>query len=242
MAITLLADSGEQAGNIRSAGIGTALTFSSEKGSSIVVTAVADSGGALELISWGVSTDGKTIGRLGHFSHQAGAVDLLDIAGTSGNRFITAVRASNGKLKVIAWQLDAVTGEFTRFVGDSGESEGAISLVRMFNSPLGEDRVLIAVRHGGGNLVVKHWELSSIGKLTRVGDTALQGQPAGAISHVAIGGGGNQVYTAVSDSDGNLKIIVWEILSSGGLKRLGDSGQQGEKADLIELGGEQVSW
>jgi hypothetical protein len=93
MAITLLSDSGDQAGEITSAGIGTALAYPN-----IVITAVADSGGNLKLISWKVVDDGKTISRLGHFGPQAGAVDLLDIAGAWGNLFITSNTYDNIRL------------------------------------------------------------------------------------------------------------------------------------------------
>ena len=233
MSITLVSTSERQAGAISSSpGIGVALALYH-----VVVTAVGDSGANLKLVTWNVSSDGKNIIRRDDSGNQAGTVDLLDIAGASNNRFVTAVRAGNGKLLLVGWQVDPSTGAVTR-LGDSADSEGAISLVTMTQSPLGDGRVLIAVRDGSGNLVVKNWEVMSNGALKRVGDTALQGQPAGAISLVAISGaGGGKIVTAVRDSGGNLKLVVWEVLSSGGIKRLGDSGQQGEPASLLDVGG-----
>lgn len=235
MSIVYLCDSGHQAGAINeSAGIGMGFTYDAE-GNNIVVTAVSDSNQDLKLITWKISLDGKSIIRMGASS--AGNVSLLDIVGSSNNRFVTAVRAANGNLLLIAWQVHPATGEVWR-LDDTSSAEGTVSLVTMTQSPLGDGRVLIAVRDGDGNLVVKNWEITPNGTLKRVGDTAIQGQPAGAINCVAVGAiSKGRVVTAVGDSNGKLKLIVWEILANGGIKRLSDSGLQGEAITLVNVVG-----
>ncbi|MGH7121447.1 MAG: hypothetical protein ACREFP_21060 [Acetobacteraceae bacterium] len=76
-----------------------------------VVTAVRNGSGDLELISWTISADGKTITRDGPGA-TAGTVSEIEIAvGFQG--ITTAVRDGNGSLLVIPWQLGS-GGSFTR--------------------------------------------------------------------------------------------------------------------------------
>jgi hypothetical protein len=211
------------------ADIGIALSLNE-----MVITAVRDGSGNLKLITWRISSDGKSITRLRDSGQEAGAVSLVDIALAGNKGFITAVRDSVGRLKLIGWHVDISTGNVWR--GNSDTSEGAVSFIKMIS--WSDSRVIIAVGDGGGNLVLKNWEMKSNGALSRVGDTALQDQPAGAISFVALARiGDSNIITAVRDDNGNLKLITWEVLSHGGIKRLSPSGQQAGAISLVDICG-----
>jgi hypothetical protein len=96
MSISLLGDSGDQAGGaISSAGIGAALTVDS-LGNQIIITAVADGGGNLKIIVWEVASNGG-IKRLGDSGQQGEGISLIDIAGGEGF-LVTAIRDSSGNL------------------------------------------------------------------------------------------------------------------------------------------------
>jgi hypothetical protein len=120
----------------------------------------------------------------------------------------------------LGWNID-VSGDIAR-LGDSDNSEGPVSLIRMMSTGNG---AVIGVRDGEGNLVLKNWQINPDGSLKRKGDTALQNQPAGAISLLAVAPSRTGLVSAVRDSSGHLKLINWEIVANGGIKRLGDSGQ-----------------
>ena len=233
MAILHLSDSSTQAGAIESGpGIAVASTLDAQA-NGFAVTAVVTREGDLKLIAWKLPQGGKRLDRVGDSGSHAGTASLVSIALASQNRFVTAVQTAEGDLKLIAWQLNVTTGAITR-LSDSGDSVGAISRVAMASSPLGDGHVLVALRNALGNLVVQNWQLQTNLQLKKVGDTSLQNQPAGAISHVALGGVGKRAFTAVRDSGGNLKIIVWDVLASGALHRLGDSGGHAGAIDLVD--------
>lgn len=85
------ADSGRQAVEVHEAAIaGT-------------VTAARNGSGRLELISWRISPDGLQIQRLNDSGHEAGEATHINISQFTANRFVTALRAGNGKLKLIAF-------------------------------------------------------------------------------------------------------------------------------------------
>jgi hypothetical protein len=218
MSVTLRSDSGAHAGVITDAGLGLASTTDSE-GNSVAVTAVADSDSKLKLIAWRVPPTGNSVTRIGDSGTQAGQCDLVDMAASTGDRFIAGVRTTDGNLRLIAWQVKTSDGSIQRLT-DSANRIGAVSLISMCPSPEGNGNVVVAFRNEHGNLMVENWGFDSSGKLQRHGDVT-----AGAISAVAVGDmSGSRVWTAVRDSNGNLKVIIWQITPGGGLVRKGDSG------------------
>jgi hypothetical protein len=220
MLIKRLEDSGQQAGAIQPVGIGLGLGLDD-----LVVTAIATGAGHLRLITWRCHA-GEPIVRLADSGDQAGAVKLVDLAGASNHRYVTAVRAANDHLLLIAWQVNYVTGEVSR-LGDADDDDppgdSPVSLIRM--ASLADGSVLLAVRAANGHLVVKHWTVTSDGKMKRLGDSAVQDQPTGAISDAALASYDGGFTTPVRDGSGRLKLIAWQVTATGGTKRLGDSGQ-----------------
>ena len=86
-----------------------------------------------------------------------------------------------------------------------------------------------------GHLVLISWQLNSNGTLTRLADS---GSAAGAVSEVSLVklplvGANERLVTAVRDGDGNLRVIVWRVSSTGAFTRTGDSGSQAGDATMI---------
>ena len=136
-------DSGNQAG-----GVGEIAMAGS-------VTAVRNDSGNLELISWRVSPDGREIKRLADSGTQAGEASSIAISQFSPTRFVTAVRAGNGSLKLIAFDVDSA-GAITR-TGDSGDQAGAVSDIALATPTY--NKLTTAVRNGSGNLEVINWTM-----------------------------------------------------------------------------------
>ncbi|RMG56378.1 MAG: hypothetical protein D6723_00510 [Acidobacteria bacterium] len=120
-------------------------------------------------------------------------------------------------------------------LGDA--SAGAISQVAM--TALG-NRVVTAVRTGGGYLKLIAWQVTSGGEIERLGDAT-----AGAIGEVAITSlssmEGDRVVTAVRTGSGYLKLIVWQVTGQGQIERLGDAtGNAIDQVAMASVGGNRV--
>ena len=74
----------------------------------------------------------------------------INILLMSSTRVATAVRAGNGGLKLIVWDVSAA-GQITR-KGDSGDQAGEARFVRVARLPSGD--LVTAVRAGNGSLEV----------------------------------------------------------------------------------------
>ena len=119
------------------------------------VTAARNGSGRLELISWRISPDGLQIQRLNDSGHEAGEATHINISQFTANRFVTALRAGNGKLKLIAFELDG-TGRIRR-TGDSGDQAGDVSEVALVIPA--QDNFTTAVRDGSGRLKLITWKM-----------------------------------------------------------------------------------
>jgi hypothetical protein len=231
MSIVHLSDSSTQAGVIQ-AGAGIAVDFTIDaQDNNFVVTAVSADSGSLKLIAWELSNGGKRMARVGDSGSQGPAASLVAIARATQNRFISAVRTTGGVLQLIAWNLDIATGKIAR-LSDSGNSEGEVGLIAMAQSPLGDGHVLVALANAAGNLVLQNWRLDDELRVEKVGDTG--GEAAGAVSRIALGTVGQHAFTAVRTASGALEVIVWAVQTTGGLKRLGDSGKQAGAIGLVD--------
>lgn len=211
-AIARTGDSADQAGDATSIAIARPPTGSR------YVTACRTANGALKLISWDVNAAGTAITRRGDSGALAGAATLVNLVALSNTLFVSAVRASNGRLLLISWRLNA-NGSFSR-LADSGAAAGAVSDIAM--ATLSSDRVVTAVRAGDGTLKVIAWRVTAAGAITRLGDSGGQAGAATQI-RVALDGFGNPI-TAVRDGSGDLKLIAWRVAANGSVSRRGDSG------------------
>ena len=129
-------------------------------------------------------------------------------------RFATAVRASDGTLRVIAWQLgsDGLVSQI------GSESAGATD--RIAAAQMGRNQLVTAVRTEGGDLKLISWRVGATGTVTRSGSA-----DAGLLRDVAIVAiNRNTAVTAVRTSESDLKLISWRVDSvSGAITRLRDT-------------------
>lgn len=212
-------DSGNQAGTASE--IATAYDYGKRR----IVTAVRTAENRLKLISWRVNNNGS-VTRTGDSGNQAGVTSRIDLA----PGLVSASRTTDGKLKLISWEINT-DGDIVRR-GDSGNQAGNASIIKVMQIHAGV--YVTAVRTTSGNLKLITWRLNDNGSLTRLQDS---GNAAGAVSEIALSGlsyqGQRHVVTAVRDSGGNLKLIVWQVNPDGSITRRGDSGNQAGRALLI---------
>jgi hypothetical protein len=116
------------------------------------LSAVRTAAGRLKLIGW---RTGDTVARLGDSGNQAGKASYITISRFSSSRYVTAVQADNGLLKLIAFDVDP-SGAVTR-TGDSGSQAGAISEVALVTPS--SNKLVTAVRDGAERLKVINWNM-----------------------------------------------------------------------------------
>jgi len=200
-----------------------------------VVNAVRTQAGTLKLIAWSIAANGA-ITRTGDSGDQAGAATSIDVArNTTGSRFVTACRASNGSLKLISWDVNSGGTTITR-LGDSGSQAGAATLIRIV--AVSTNRFVTACRDGSGNLKLIGWRLEANGAITRLADS---GSQAGAVSETALTRlATTRVASSVRAGDGSLKVISWSIADNA-ITRLSDSGSAAGAATMIRAAVDQGS-
>jgi hypothetical protein len=215
--ITLGRDSGNVGGLVDEIAVVT-----HPAGGSGVVTAVqtADSHHRLKLIHW--RADDSGIVRLGDSGNQAGGARGIDIA-RAGSRLVTVCETNPGQLKLISWD---VTADSIVRRGDSGNQTGGARLTHV--AVLSEQLAVTGCATTNGNLKLISWRIGTDGSFARLADS---GSAAGRVHWIALlplpdEGYGTRVLTAVSDSERNLKLIVWRVTSTGQITRVGDSGGQ----------------
>jgi hypothetical protein len=108
------------------------------------------------------------------------------------------------------------------FCGTGFIAAGETSQVAV--AALGTQRIVTALRGGGGKLVVIVWDVAGSGNVERVGteeDTA-QHATLGRVSRVGIVSLGDaRVVTAMRDDERNLRLVVWNVAADGGITRVG---------------------
>lgn len=220
------ADSDHQAGEVH----GIALNI---LGNRRAVTAVRTGAGSLELISWDVPRGLASIARLKDSQNKAGEASLIEAATLDASTLVTAVRAGNGKLKLISWRLEE-DGGFTR-LGDSGDQAGDVDLVAVATLGSPSRIVVTAVRTASGTLKMIGWNVPPQGRIERFPrDREFENGAVGEIAMVRRRDVADGVFpqpgvvTAVRNGAGDLAIGAWGV-SPSGFELVGDStGQAGE--------------
>jgi hypothetical protein len=170
-----------------------------------VVTAVRTAG-TLKLIAWRVSANGATINRGGEA--EAGAISAVAMIrrGSQGQFLLTALRDSEGELRLVSWRLSG-EGSIDRL---GTATAGKVSEIDIAGVAGASRSAVVVCRDDGGRLRLITWELSSDGKaITRWG-----GALAGNATRIRIAGtsdaGRTFFVTACADSAGKLKLLNWE--------------------------------
>lgn len=98
----------------------------------------------------------------------------------------------------------------------------SVALAFLTLSATAQVGLVTAVRANQGNLKLISWSVASNGQITRLADAS-----AGAVSLISSARlhaeGGGKLVTAVRDGGGNLKVIAWEVDSSGVIQRRGSA-------------------
>lgn len=126
----------------------------------------------------------------------------------------------------------SLSAQAIKRTGDSANQAGAIQGNAMIEV---DGKIVTAVKtNNSGILRLISWRKNSNGSLSRSGDSGNQAGKIGKISATAFFGG-NKLATAVMNSSGNLKIILWRINGNGSFTRLGDSANQAGKVSSLSI-------
>jgi|GEM_PF-1416812 len=191
----------------------------------MVISAVSDGAGNLKLIAWDAGS-GERMGDAG-----AGAVSRIAMsrAGNCGgspyvsdSNLVTAVRDAAGELKLISWCSYGQGQVAGTIVRKSDVSAGAVSEFDLVYHDLealypASAKVLTTpVRDSAGEMRVIVWHLGTdyAQFFSRIGHA--QAGAIGAVSGASLPSPGafdDRLVTAVSDGDGNLKVISWVLVA-----------------------------
>src|SRR6266545_1486760 len=219
-----------------------------------LITAVQALDGSLKLIYWRITGDGGVV-RVADSASAAGAATQISITrAPNRNTFVTAVRSgsgrvglirvgdagdmlfattvtmASGRVRVLVWHVDALTGGIT-LRGHSGDMLGFGSMVATAVTPSGH--LLVSRKNRSGSLFVVSLSVTLGGTvLVRNHDS---GQLAGGIERNSIVARPYGAVSAVATTANRLKLIKWQVDSGGRLSRIGDSGNQVGVIDAVQI-------
>lgn len=169
--------------------------------------------------------------RRGDSGALAGFVSEIAAARHNQRQVITAVRAQNGTLKFIAWNV-AANGTISR-TGDSGTQAGVATSIAIARNA-SDSRFVTACRSGSNRLFLISWNINTGGTaVTRLADSGTLAGTASLIKIVAAGN--NRFVTACRAANGSLLLIGWQLGNNGTFTRLADSGTQAGAVSDIAL-------
>jgi hypothetical protein len=179
-----------------------------------LATAVINSYGQLEIITWAVSFDGILTRKDSVWDENGDMLSSAPIYGqTLGwpSGMGTALRDSDGNLRVIAWKI-LRDGTIER---QGEESAGPVrAIAATYSSGYFENQgIATSLVNNSGNLQVIHWHVTDDGQVIRRGEGR-----AGPISIVSASFNG-YIATAVRSDNGDLKIIMWSVDNDGQITR-----------------------
>ena len=184
-----------------------------------VVTAMRATDGRLKLISWSISPVMRSVRRIADSEDQAGAASVIAMTHLAeSNLLVTAVRAGNGRLKLISWKLRA-SGRFLR-LGDSGDQGDAVSLICATSFANGSSHTLVtAVKTAGGILKLITWQISDDGTSIERRSEESSSSPIREFSMDdftgLVQGFESGVVTAAITEAGALNVVSWRIPVDG---------------------------
>ena len=180
------------------------------------VTAVINSTGNLEIISWYANLSANQLQRQGTWYGKAASAVAISSpfelnAGISGV-FTTASINANGNLDIAYWQL-GLSGEIGLASEVTGATASLVSIASVYNQN-GNQQFVTAVRDGlSNNLVVSLWYIDSTGHIRLKGNGSAGNVYA--VSVACLHDVDSDVITAVENSSGDLELIQWFYSESG---------------------------
>jgi hypothetical protein len=182
---------------------------------SVLVTPVRTKSGNLKLITWKLMDDGRIV-RKGE-NDKAGAVSLIattSFPNPAGNIVVTAVRAANGNLKLISWNISSDGRMIDR--KDENDKAGAVGEIAITRGePLGHNefklKVVTAVQTAKDTpkLITYSMNLDG-GNIERGPDSADLVVDKGSRIAIAKTGIKPTYLTSMRGLDGRVKLIAFE--------------------------------
>jgi hypothetical protein len=196
-------------------------------GTDLIITAVRNGSGDLELISWRLHSD-STLSRLHDSGSAAGEITMVALTALDDENVITAVRNGSGDLELIGWHVDG-NGNFDRWptVGEAGEIyDVAIDTLTATVNGNTFTTVLTAVRDGSDNLLLIAWNADPVaGTWTRLTDIGAGEAVFLGMTTTVTEAGTPTMLVSMRQGTGNLKIIAFDLIGEAGevaLVRSGD--------------------
>lgn len=184
--------------------------------------------GNLRLILYQIGITGAFTRQTDHTAGEISALDMVEY-GTS-KKFVTAVRLTDGKLKIIVWKIEYSSGtaKIKRLgdIVDEPISDVSITPALNFNG------VVAAVRTSNNKLKMIPFKISSDGMTLTKGSTFTEdGTILGKPDVTVIPRG---VVAAMRDSDGKLKVISFYTSTAGNIvaKRGSEKGGSVSEVDI----------
>jgi hypothetical protein len=186
--------------------------------SSAFVTAASDSDGRLRLRLWTVDAAGNATPRAMHTSEgtvkEIAAIETHNCGEAAMGCFVTAVRDSDDRLRVIQWFVEPGGVSITRGATAVGQRIDEVAA-----SPIAGQSAFIAARDFDGNLHISNYAVGISGSGPVVAKLPFQEDVFGGASRIAVTAAHDQTV-AMRDSDGNLRVIQFR-LPPGTLDRAG---------------------
>ncbi len=193
-----------------------------------IITAVKTASGKLKMITYDVSLGGTFTRKDDYLAGSIGKLDMTRYP--SGKGAITAVQASGNKLKLISWEVDS-NEKITRRGSSNAGVVKELAITKVVDGRgSGENTnnrftgVVTAIKDNQNKLKLIAWSFNSnTKKLVRKGS-----DEAGVISSdlrieaIRVSALREILVTATKTENGNLKVIAWEVTSTGNIIRRGD--------------------
>lgn len=169
--------------------------------------------GNLKIIVWDLAHEGREINLRG--STQGEAVRDFAVTSLTETQLVTAVRLVNDKLRVILWEISTNGLSVTR-----GGEHDAVEIEELSLAKLSSTRFATGVRTRADHVLrLIVWEASADGQDVTLLNHAFAGT-ASSIATTALGE--SRLVTSLQTAEGNLKVIVWDLLKDNSLKRRGE--------------------
>lgn len=204
-----------------------------------VVTAVRDSNRNLKVTGWTVGVDGSITERHTVVDNVTGRVSEIAIATMGAGKVVTAVRDSDGDLKLISWSVDG-NSRVTR-LGESDNLGLAGSQIAV--QGLSGSRAVTAMKTATGVLQLSSWRLNADGgwtQLDRLASTYFL-EKLGITSYCTNCTFDNfdpptfRVIAGVKQQAAGLKLVSWNIDDAGNIDFYRASAATAESTEEIAI-------
>lgn len=134
---------------------------------------------------------------------------------------VAAMRDGDGHLRLRSWEIDDQGKLSRRGLLALDTRVTAVSVTSLFSGEF-FDGLVVAVRDGNGRLQVLTFDISDGGRDISLRDRVVEGEVAD-VAIESLSPGRDACIVALRDSDGNLRVIRYDIDGNGSIQRRGHS-------------------